>query len=75
MIDGYMDKLSVIPATWVQEIRNRLQPFVGASVDRLIVPNAPVMEPVIDDAHGSLKRGASYRLHLINESKTFETEL
>ena len=41
----------VIPATSVQEIKNRLQPFVEAGVDRLIVPYVPVMEPVIDDAH------------------------
>jgi len=35
----------------VQEIKNRLQPFVDAGVDRLIVPYVPVTEPVIDDAH------------------------
>ena len=52
MIDEYMDQLPVIPATSVQEIKNRLQPFVDAGVDRLIVPYVPVMEPVIDDAHG-----------------------
>ena len=46
-----MDKLPVIPATSVQEIKNRLQPFVEAGVDRLIVPYVPVTEPVIDDAH------------------------
>jgi len=49
MIDEYMDKLPVIPATSVQEIKNRLQPFVEAGVDRL--PYVPVTEPVIDDAH------------------------
>ena len=70
-----MDNLPVVPATSVQEIENWLQPFVEAGVDRLIVPYVPVMEPVIDDAHRSLKRGASDILHLINESKTFETEL
>ena len=46
-----MDNLPVIPATLVQEIKHRLQPFVEAGVDRLIVPYVPVMEPVIDDAH------------------------
>ena len=51
MIDEYIDKLPVIPATSVQEIKNRLQPFVEAGVDRLIVPYVPVTEPVIDDAH------------------------
>jgi hypothetical protein len=50
MIDEH-DKLPLIPATSVQEINNRLQPFVEASVDRLIVPYLPVTELVIDDAH------------------------
>ena len=51
MIDECMDKFPVIPATSVQEIKNRLRPFVEAGVDRLIVPYVPVTEPVIDDAH------------------------
>ena len=55
MIDDYMDKLSVIPATSVQETKNRLQPFVEAGVDRLIVPYVPVTEPVIDDARRSVE--------------------
>ena len=55
MIDEYLDNLRVIPATSVQEIKNRLQPFVDAGVDRLIVPYVPVTEPVIDDAHGSVE--------------------
>ena len=63
MIDEYMDKLPVIPATWVQEIRNRLQPFVEASVDRIIVPYVPVTELVIDDAHSFVEAWASPGLH------------
>jgi hypothetical protein len=51
MTDEYLGKLLVIPATSVQEIGNRLQPFVEAGVDRLIVPYVPMTEPVIDDAH------------------------
>jgi alkanesulfonate monooxygenase SsuD/methylene tetrahydromethanopterin reductase-like flavin-dependent oxidoreductase (luciferase family) len=50
MTDEYMDKLPVIPATSVKEIKERLQPFVEAGVDRMIVPYVPVTEPVIDDA-------------------------
>ena len=52
MIDGYMDNLPVIPATSIQGIENRLQAFVEAGVDRLIVLYAPVTDSVIDDAHG-----------------------
>jgi alkanesulfonate monooxygenase SsuD/methylene tetrahydromethanopterin reductase-like flavin-dependent oxidoreductase (luciferase family) len=48
--DAYMDKLPVIPATSVQEIKDRLKPFVEAGVTRLIVPYVPVTEPVIEDA-------------------------
>jgi len=50
MTDEYMDKLPVIPATSVKEIKDRLQPFVEAGVDRMIVPYVPVTEPVIEDA-------------------------
>jgi hypothetical protein len=42
--------LPVIPATSIQEIRDRLKPFVEAGVTRLIVPYVPVTEPVIEDA-------------------------
>ena len=55
MIDEFMDNLPVIPAPWVQEIKNRLQPFAEAGVDRLIVPYLPVTEPDIDDAHGCVE--------------------
>ena len=75
MIDESMDKLPVIPATSVQEIKNRLQPFVEAGVDRLIVPYVPVTEPVIDDAHRFVEAWGKSWSALINESKTFETEL
>jgi len=51
MTDEYMGKLPVIPATSVQEIKNRLRRFVEAGVDRLIVPYVPVKEPVIDDVY------------------------
>jgi alkanesulfonate monooxygenase SsuD/methylene tetrahydromethanopterin reductase-like flavin-dependent oxidoreductase (luciferase family) len=50
MTDAYMDKLPVIPATSVKEIKERLKPFAEAGATRLIVPYVPVSEPVIDDA-------------------------
>ena len=50
MTDAYMDKLPVIPATSVEEIKERLKPFAEAGATRLIVPYVPVSEPVIDDA-------------------------
>jgi len=42
MTDEYMGKLPVIPATSVQEIKNRLLPFAEAGVDWLTVPDVPV---------------------------------
>lgn len=45
-----MGKLPVIPATSVQEIKNRLLPFAEAGVDWRTVPDVPVTEPVINDA-------------------------
>ena len=50
MTDAYMDKLPVIPATSVEEIKERLKPFAEAGATRLVVPYVPVSEPVIDDA-------------------------
>ena len=50
MTDEYMDKLPVIPATSVNEIKERLQPFIEAGATRLIIPYVPVVEPVIEDA-------------------------
>ena len=48
--DAYMDKLPVIPATSIGEIKERLQPFAEAGATRLVVPYVPVAEPVIEDA-------------------------
>jgi alkanesulfonate monooxygenase SsuD/methylene tetrahydromethanopterin reductase-like flavin-dependent oxidoreductase (luciferase family) len=50
MTDAYMDKLPVIPATSISEIKERLKPFAEAGATRLIVPYVPVSEPVIEDA-------------------------
>ena len=50
MTDAYMDKLPVIPATSVKEIKERLKPFEEAGATRLVVPYVPVSEPVIEDA-------------------------
>ena len=50
MTDEYMDKLPVIPATSIQEIKERLEPFREAGATRLVVPYVAVTEPVIEDA-------------------------
>jgi alkanesulfonate monooxygenase SsuD/methylene tetrahydromethanopterin reductase-like flavin-dependent oxidoreductase (luciferase family) len=48
--DDYMDRLPVVPATSAGEIKERLQPFLDAGVDRLIVPYVPSTEDVLGDA-------------------------
>ena len=50
LTDDYMDKLPVIPATSVEEVRDRLAPFVEAGVTRLSIPYVPAIEPHADDA-------------------------
>ena len=48
--DAYMDRLPVVPATSAGEIKERLQPFLEAGVDRLIIPYVPSTEDVLGDA-------------------------
>ena len=50
MTDDYMDQLPVIPATSVEEIKDRLGPYLEAGVTRLVVPYVPVSEPAAEDA-------------------------
>lgn len=48
--DAYMDRLPVIAATSIQEVKERLAPFKEAGVTRLVIPYVPVTEPTIEDA-------------------------
>jgi alkanesulfonate monooxygenase SsuD/methylene tetrahydromethanopterin reductase-like flavin-dependent oxidoreductase (luciferase family) len=50
LTDDYMDRLPVIPATSVSEIRERLEPFAEAGATRLVVPYVPATDDVIEDA-------------------------
>ncbi len=50
LTDDYMDRLPVIPATSVSEIKDRLAPYVAAGVTRMVVPYVPVGEPAAEDA-------------------------
>jgi len=50
LTDDYMDKLPVIPATSVEEVRDRLGPIAESGVTRLSIPYVPCSEPAIDDA-------------------------
>lgn len=48
--DAYMDKLPVIAATSIEEVREKLVPFTEAGTTRLVIPYVPVTEPVVEDA-------------------------
>jgi alkanesulfonate monooxygenase SsuD/methylene tetrahydromethanopterin reductase-like flavin-dependent oxidoreductase (luciferase family) len=48
--DAYMDKLPVIAATSIPEVKERLEPFKEAGATRLVIPYVPVTEPAIEDA-------------------------
>ncbi len=50
LTDDYMDRLPVIPATSVAEIKDRLAPYLEAGVTRMVVPYVPVSEPAAEDA-------------------------
>lgn len=47
--DEYIDRLPVIAATSVGEVRERLQPYPAAGATRLIIPYAPVGDDVAAD--------------------------
>src|ERR687895_2457025 len=50
LTDEYMDKLPVVPATSIKEIKEKMKAFEEAGVTRLVIPYVPVTEPAVDDA-------------------------
>ena len=50
LTDDYMDRLPVVPATSIREIKERIAAFAEAGATRLVIPYVPVTEPVVDDA-------------------------
>ncbi len=57
--DDYFDRLPVVAATSVEEVRERLRPFEGAGVTRLIIPYVPAEEPPEEDAARFLQAWAA----------------
>lgn len=55
LTDDYMDKLPVVPATSIEEIKEKLLPFSEAGATRLVIPYVPVTEPVVEDARRFLE--------------------
>jgi hypothetical protein len=48
LTDDYMDKLPVVPASDVKEIKEKMAEFEEAGVTRMVIPYVPVTEPVED---------------------------
>ena len=48
--DEYMDRLPAVAATSIEEVKERLQPYVDAGATRLIIPYVPAGEAVVEDA-------------------------
>jgi alkanesulfonate monooxygenase SsuD/methylene tetrahydromethanopterin reductase-like flavin-dependent oxidoreductase (luciferase family) len=61
LTDSYMDRLPVIPATSAGEVKERLQPFAEAGVDRLVVPYVPSTEDVLGDARRFIEAWGSVK--------------
>jgi alkanesulfonate monooxygenase SsuD/methylene tetrahydromethanopterin reductase-like flavin-dependent oxidoreductase (luciferase family) len=55
LTDDYMDKLPVVPATSIKEIKEKLKAFEEAGATRLVIPYVPVIEPVVEDARKFLE--------------------
>ena len=48
LTDDYMDKLPVVPASNVKEIKEKMKEFEEAGVMHMVIPYVPVTEPVED---------------------------
>lgn len=55
LTDDYMDKLPVVPATSIREIKEKVTAFAEAGATRLVIPYVPVTEPVVEDARRFLE--------------------
>jgi hypothetical protein len=48
--DEYMDQVPMVAATSIEEVRDRLAPFVEAGATRFIIPYVPTTDNVVEDA-------------------------
>jgi len=55
LTDEYMDKLPVVPASDVREIKEKMTAFEEAGVTRMVIPYVPVTEPAAEDARRFLE--------------------
>jgi hypothetical protein len=59
LTDDYMDKLPVVPASDIreikEEIKEKMKAFEEAGATRMVIPYVPVTEPVVEDARKFLE--------------------
>ncbi len=55
VLDEYMDQVPMIAATSIEEVKDRLAPFVEAGATRFVIPYVPCTEPVVEDARAFLR--------------------
>jgi hypothetical protein len=53
--DEYMDQVPMVAATSIEEVRERLAPFVAAGATRFIIPYVPTTDAVVEDAMAFLR--------------------
>ena len=55
LTDDFLDRLPAIAATSIEEVRERLLPFIEAGVTRMVIPYTPSSEPAVEDARRFLE--------------------
>jgi probable F420-dependent oxidoreductase len=60
--DEYMDQVPMIAATSIEEVRERLAPYIEAGADRLVIPYVPCTEDVVGDAMAFLRAWGGERV-------------
>ena len=73
LTDEYMDKLPVVPASDVSEIKEKMKAFEEAGVTRMVIPYVPVTEPVVEDARRFFEAWGSARAYAARGS-TFKVQ-
>ena len=53
--DDYMDRLPVIAATSIEDVKDKLMRFVETGIDRLVVPFVPATDSPVDDLKAFLR--------------------
>jgi alkanesulfonate monooxygenase SsuD/methylene tetrahydromethanopterin reductase-like flavin-dependent oxidoreductase (luciferase family) len=58
--DAFMDQMPAIAATSIEEIKERLQPYEGTGITRLVIPYVPATDSSVDDARRFIEAWGSH---------------